>query len=244
MNPFNKSQRIEIEDGFFIAWEEMGHGPPLVLLHGVMANNRTWRHVAPILSDRYRILLPDLPGHGNSDCPDASYTLAWYAKALLAWLDELGVDTVHLCGHSFGGGVAQWMVLEDRARIDRLALVATGGLGKEVGFPLRLATFPVCGPALAPIVIRAMIRLMLTYGQKTFGKNEPEEIDILVQQMKKPGSMRAFQRTVNAVINLNGQYMQTWQRIKKLNHFHHWPRFGATTTRSFQSVMVWLPDRG
>jgi pimeloyl-ACP methyl ester carboxylesterase len=61
-------------------------------------------------------------------------------------MDAIGVTHAHVCGHSYGGGVAQWMILDDRARIDRLALVASGGLGREVMLGLRLATFPVYGP--------------------------------------------------------------------------------------------------
>jgi len=199
--------------GTSIAWEEMGEGRPLVLLHGMWDSRRTWRRVAPTLAERFRVLMPDLPGHGFSGRPDAPYTLTWYAATILAWLDALRVEQAHVCGHSYGGGVAQWMVLQDRARVERLALVSSGGLGKRVGLGLRLASFPVGGPLIAPAVLRLGTRWMLQAAPGTFGHNEPEEIDRFVRMTRIPGSGRAFCRTVRGVINPLGQHVQTWQRI-------------------------------
>src|ERR1035438_4849589 len=61
------------------------------------------------------------------------------------WLEAAGVETCDLAGHSFGGGVAQAMLLECPERIRRLALIASGGLGREVGWLLRLASLPRVG---------------------------------------------------------------------------------------------------
>src|SRR6185437_16400164 len=124
--------RTAVVDGISLAWTEVGRGDPLVLLHGIGDSHRTWRRVAPRLAEHYRVLLLDLPGHGLSARPDAPYTLDWYADMVHGWLDAVGVDRTPIVGHSFGGGVAQWMVLSRRARIDRLALVAPGGLGRSV----------------------------------------------------------------------------------------------------------------
>jgi pimeloyl-ACP methyl ester carboxylesterase len=77
--------------GTSMAWGEMGTGEPLVLLHGMWDSHRTWRRAAPLLAERFRVLMPDLPGHGLSGRPDAPYTLTWYAQTLLAWMDAIGV---------------------------------------------------------------------------------------------------------------------------------------------------------
>ena len=199
--------------GTSIAWGEMGSGEPLVLLHGMWDSHRTWRRAAPLLAERFRVLMPDMPGHGVSGRPDAPYTLTWYAQTLLAWMDAIGVAHAHVCGHSYGGGVAQWMILDDRARIDRLALVASGGLGREVMLGLRLATVPVCGPLIAPLAMRLGTPVMMRVAKGTFGHNEPEEISRFTRMTRIPGTARAFRRTVRGVINPLGQYMQTWQRI-------------------------------
>jgi pimeloyl-ACP methyl ester carboxylesterase len=129
----------------------------LVLIHGFQQSHRTWRRVAPLLAEEFRLLMPDLPGHGLSGRPDAPYTLTWYAKTVVAWMDAIGVRRAHVCGHSFGGGIAQWMLLDHRTRVSRLALVAPGGLGAEVGIGLA-RDFPVLGRALSPFVIRHVLR--------------------------------------------------------------------------------------
>src|SRR4051794_6807641 len=75
-----------------IAWGELGQGEPLILLHGLGDSHRTWRRVAPQLSSRFRLLMPDLPGHGLSGRPDAPYTLEWYAETMARWMDDIGVS--------------------------------------------------------------------------------------------------------------------------------------------------------
>jgi pimeloyl-ACP methyl ester carboxylesterase len=105
-----------------LAWYELGSGPPLVLLHGLADSHRTWRAVAPRLASRFHVFMLDLPGHGFSARPDAPYTLPWYADTVVRWMDAIGLDRAHVCGHSYGGGIAQWMLLENRDRIDRLGL--------------------------------------------------------------------------------------------------------------------------
>jgi pimeloyl-ACP methyl ester carboxylesterase len=123
-------------------WAEAGTGRPLVLLHGLCDSHRTWFPVAPALARSRRVLMLDLAGHGESSRPNASYSLEWHATLVAAWLEKLGLEEVDLVGHSYGGGVAQWMLLEHRKRIRRLALEASGGLGREVGPSLRWASFP------------------------------------------------------------------------------------------------------
>ena len=195
-----------------ITWGELGDGEPLVLLHGIMDSHRAWRRVAPLLAQRFRLLMPDLPGHGCSGRPDAPYTLTWYADVIAAWMEAVGIERAHVCGHSYGGGVAQWMVLEQRARIDRLALVSAGGLGRGVAPIMRFATFPVLGPLLTPSVIRVALPALVRLTPAMFGYMEPEEQERYLAMRRIPGSDLAFKRTVGGVINFFGQYMQTVQR--------------------------------
>ncbi len=202
--------------GTSIAWCEMGAGDPLVLIHGFQQSHRSWRRVAPLLAADFRVLLPDLPGHGLSDRPDAPYTLTWYARTLAAWMETIGVDRAHLCGHSFGGGIAQWMLLEQREKMVRLALVAPGGLGREVGMGLRFATLPGLGRTLTPLVIRHVLPFAMRHAGAAFGDPEPEEIHHAAAMNRVPGTDRAFARSVAGVINLSGQHVQTMDRIREV----------------------------
>lgn len=200
-------------EGTTITWGEMGSGPPLVLIHGIQDSHRAWRRSAPFLARQFRVLMPDLPGHGFSGRPDAPYTLTWYAQMMAAWMGEIGVEQAHLCGHSFGGGVAQWMVLDQRRRIDRLALVSAGGLGREVAVGMRFATFPVLGAKITPFVLRYLLPVVLKHSSEVFGHMEPEEQERFIRMIRIPGTDRAFQRSLEGVINFFGQYMQTIQRV-------------------------------
>lgn len=203
-------------EGTSIAWSELGSGPPLVLLHGLADSRRTWRRVAPLLARGFRVLMPDLPGHGWSGRPDASYTLGWYARMVAGWMDAIGLERAHVCGHSFGGGVAQWMLLENRSRVHRLALAASGGLGREVSLALRLAAFPLFGPAFTPPVMWIGVRLGPRLFPEKLGHMAPEEARLLVRMRSVRGTDRAFRRTVAGVINLSGQYVQTIQRAHEV----------------------------
>jgi pimeloyl-ACP methyl ester carboxylesterase len=203
-------------DGSSMAWGELGAGPPLVLLHGVWDSHRTWRRAAPLLARHFRVLMPDLPGHGWSGRPDAPYTLSWYARMVAAWMDGIGLERAHVCGHSFGGGIAAWMLLQERSHIDRLALVAAGGLGREVGLGMRLATIPLLGPALTPLVLRFGAPLVMHFAPATFGHIEPAEAALVVSMTRLPGSVRALQRSIAGVINVFGQYQNMADRAHEV----------------------------
>lgn len=216
MDMIGKGHETKVHDTT-ITWGEMGNGDPLVLLHGILDSHRAWRRVAPLLARRFRVLMPDLPGHGYSGRPDAPYTLTWYADVIAAWMLEVGVERAHVCGHSYGGGVAQWMVLEHRERIDRLALVSAGGLGRGVAPGMRFATFPFLGPLLTPTVMHAALPVLVKLTPALFGYMEPEEQERYLAMRRIPGSDMAFKRTVGGVINFFGQYMQTIQRAGEVD---------------------------
>jgi pimeloyl-ACP methyl ester carboxylesterase len=199
-----------------MAWGELGAGPPLVLLHGILDSHRTWRRAAPLLARHFRVLMPDLPGYGWSGRPDAPYTLSWYARMVASWMGVVGLERAHVCGHSYGGGIAAWMLLQERSRIDRLALVAAGGLGREVGLGMRLATIPVIGPALTPLVMRYGVPLVLRFAPATVGHIEPAEAALAVRMARLPGSVRALERSVGGVINVFGQYLNMVDRAHEI----------------------------
>jgi len=200
-----------------LAWTELGSGPPLVLLHGLGDSHRTWRRVAPRFAAHFRVLLLDMPGHGLSDRPDAPYTLDWYAAMVLGWLDAIGVGATAVIGHSYGGGVAQWMVLAQRSRVERLALVAPGGLGRTVNFGLRVALFPVLGRLLAQPLMRPGTHAMMRIGIGAGARIEPEEIALGAERNAMPGTGRAFHRTVAGCMDLSGQRVQAWERIHEVD---------------------------
>ena len=107
------------------ALRQIGAGPPLVLLHGWPQSSYCWKPVAQRLSQRYRIIAPDLRGLGDSERtldPDA-YTKQALGADLLALLDALNVERCGLVGHDWGGAVAQEAALAAPSRFDKLVLL-------------------------------------------------------------------------------------------------------------------------
>jgi pimeloyl-ACP methyl ester carboxylesterase len=93
--------------GFTLHYQVMGHGPEVVLLHGLTGNLAFWYPtIASRLAADYRVILLDLRGHGYSGTPSTGYTTSAMATDLEILLDHLSVERAHLIGHSYGGAVA------------------------------------------------------------------------------------------------------------------------------------------
>jgi pimeloyl-ACP methyl ester carboxylesterase len=113
--------------GGLVHVEQQGAGEPLVLLHGFGESTYSWRLVMPELAARYRVIAVDLNGFGYTERPrqPASYTLDGQQRLVLAVLDRLGIASAHLMGHSYGGGLAQWIAAHHPERVRSLVLVDT-----------------------------------------------------------------------------------------------------------------------
>ena len=91
-----------------------GDGPALLLLHGTGGHLETYQKNIAALSRHFRLVIPDMIGHGYTDRPDVDYTLDDYAAHLFALLDSLGIDQAFVSGESVGGCVAAWMAGRER----------------------------------------------------------------------------------------------------------------------------------
>jgi haloacetate dehalogenase len=114
------------EARYFVA--EDGEGPPLLLLHGFPQTHRCWRAVAPRLSERHRVVTPDLRGYGASEAPPGgpcgeSYTKREVAAELVELMARLGHERFAVVGHDRGARVAYRMALDHPARVTRAALL-------------------------------------------------------------------------------------------------------------------------
>ena len=115
---------------------EVGGGLPLVMLHGGGPGASSWSNFGPALprfAADFRTLLVDQPGFGDSDKPEVVGNYFRHSAGyLLALLDELGIDRIHLLGNSLGGGTAARFALENPKRVGRLVLMGPGGLNLSV----------------------------------------------------------------------------------------------------------------
>src|ERR1700738_5467836 len=89
-----------------VAYHDEGAGEVLLLIHGMGGSSSSWRTLVPILSKKYRVIAPDLLGHGQCDKPRGDYSLGAFAVCLRDLLDALGISKGTVIGHSLGGRVA------------------------------------------------------------------------------------------------------------------------------------------
>jgi pimeloyl-ACP methyl ester carboxylesterase len=97
-------------------WDRAGSGEPLLLLHGIGSTHDDFVALRPQLDARFRVLAPDLPGHGHSGPLPCRPTIAAIADAVVADLDRMGVDEVHVLGNSIGARIALELAARGRAR--------------------------------------------------------------------------------------------------------------------------------
>jgi pimeloyl-ACP methyl ester carboxylesterase len=134
-------QEVELH-GHRVGYQAAGTGPPLVLLHGITSTSEVWRDVMPRLAERYTVIAPDMIGHGRSAKPRGDYSLGAYAAGVRDLLAVLGFERGTVVGHSLGGGIAMQFAYLFPEYVERMALISSGGLGREVHPLLRAATLP------------------------------------------------------------------------------------------------------
>lgn len=119
-----KAETFTLPDGGVLNWYEAGCGRPLVLLHGWAMSAQVFTELVELLADEFRLLVPDLPGHGSSS-PAAQNDFFSLAKNLNCWLASIEKTTAALGGWSLGGMLALEMARQNPLLVDRLLLIAT-----------------------------------------------------------------------------------------------------------------------
>src|SRR5439155_24938636 len=116
--------RAEV-NGRSIAYQRVGHGPALVLLHGFTQDSRVWRPQLEALSDQFTVIAWDAPGAGQSADPPDTFAIGDWVNVLAALLDAAGVQRAHILGLSWGGLLAQELYRRNASRVLSLVLVDT-----------------------------------------------------------------------------------------------------------------------
>src|ERR1700690_2027220 len=124
-------------DGFSLAYDRIGHGPPVLLLHGWPGDRHDWREVAPRLAEDHELIVPDLRGFGESDAhladPSEQYDAAAQARSLAGLLAEISLGPVVVAGYDVGSRVAQRLARDAPERVAALVLAPPlPGVGERV----------------------------------------------------------------------------------------------------------------
>lgn len=200
-----------------LAYYDEGSGDTVLLVHGMAGSSVTWREILPQLAKKYRVIAPDLLGHGQSAKPRTDYSLGAFAVGLRDLLDELEVDSATVVGHSLGGGIAMQFLYQHPDYCQRLVLISSGGLGSDVGWMLRLLSAPgaeLVMPLIAPsFVLRAgdSVKSWLT----SMGLRSPRGAEIWssYSSFSDAQTRESFLRTLRSVVDYRGQSVSALNRL-------------------------------
>lgn len=206
-----------------IAYRVAGTGPVLLFVHGIAGSSETWRHVMPALAERFTVLAPDLLGQGRSDKPRGDYSLGAHANILRDLLNALGHKRATVVGQSLGGGVAMQFAYQFPDRCERLVLVNSGGLGREVTFYLRLLSVPgfeAVFPFFCTPLLRNAGNLIATWLDRSGIRTTPasQEIWRSYASLADAENRRAFFRSLHDVIDFDGQAVSALNRLHRAAH--------------------------
>ena len=192
-----------------VAYRDEGTGEALLLVHGMGGSSNSWSGVIPLLAKKYRVIAPDLLGHGESDKPRGDYSVGAFAVLLRDLLDSLDVTRVTVIGHSLGGGIAMQFAHQHRQYCERIVLVSSGGFGGDVGRVLRLLSLPGSELVLPLIASRHAVlagnALRALMGSSDRFKARPS--------LSNRENRQAFLRTLRSVVDFRGQAVSSLNRL-------------------------------
>jgi pimeloyl-ACP methyl ester carboxylesterase len=216
MRPEVQTREILLH-GDRISYRIAGEGPVILLIHGIAGTAATWTAVQERLAERFTTIAPDMPGHGVSDKPVGDYSLGNLASTLRDLLVALGHERATLVGHSLGGGVAMQFSYQFPAHTERLILVSSGGLGRDVNLILRAACLPgadlflatVAGPlaAAGSSIGRALGRV----GWRP--APDLQEVASGFASLADRSTRTAFLHTLRSVVGTTGQRINATNRL-------------------------------
>ena len=210
-------QEMELH-GHRVAYRSAGSGPAIVLVHGITSTSATWERVMPYLATRFNVIAPDLIGHGQSAKPRGDYSLGAYASGVRDLMVTLGHESATFVGHSLGGGVAMQLSYQFPERCERLVLVDSGGLGRDLSLLLRAATLPlseVVLPVLASARVldagRSVGRLLGRLG--IHAGTDLAELARGHASLQDPDARAAFVHTLRTIVDPLGQRVDASDRL-------------------------------
>ena len=214
--------RVRVEElelhGHRVRYRIGGEGPAIVLIHGIAGSSSTWDAVLPQLARDHTVLAPDLLGHGESAKPRGDYSLGAYASGIRDLMVALGIERATFVGHSLGGGVAMQLAYQFPERLDRLVLVSSGGLGKEVHLMLRLVALPAAEYVM-PLLVAQPLRNAGGAVAAFLGRlglragDDLEEIAGGFASLGDVEARQAFVHTARSIIDIEGQRVSARDRL-------------------------------
>ena len=203
--------------GHEVKYRMAGSGPTILLIHWMAGSSSSWKGALPELARQHRVIAPDLLGHGESAKPMGDYSLGAHASGLRDLLTVLDIDRVTVVGQSLGGGVAMQLAYQHPEVAERLVLVGSGGLGREVNLILRLLSLPGSELVL-PIAVPRFVRdrgndVSQALARRGIRAPRVAEMWRAYASLAEPENRQAFIRTLRSVVDMGGQTVSAEDRL-------------------------------
>lgn len=200
-----------------VAYHDVGDGPAVLLIHGMAGSSSTWRELIPRLSRNYRVIAPDLIGHGASDKPRGDYSLGAFAVLLRDLLDQLGIGRATVIGQSLGGGIAMQFSYQHRDYCERVVLIGSGGLGPDLSWTLRVLSAPGAELVLPIVTPQPVLNAgnAVKNWLSSVGVKSPRASEMwsAYTSLSDPSTRHAFLRTLRSVVDYRGQAVSALNRL-------------------------------
>jgi pimeloyl-ACP methyl ester carboxylesterase len=189
--------------GARVRFRAEGHGPPVLLIHGIGACLEIWDWTFPALRERFTPIAFDYPGFGASDPLPWAFSPEGAADVITAFMDAVGLRTAFLVGSSLGGGIATMTAGLAPTRVEGLVLVAPAGFGRGLNPLLRLETAPLLGEGLAALAgVFPGLALREAFADRR--RIPPALVDVSRRYGLRRGPFQAYLRALRRSATLGG----------------------------------------
>ncbi len=191
--------------GARIRFAEAGAGAPLLLVHDYLASRVVWDDVLPRLAARFRVIVPDLPGFGESEKPAPAryrYGFEGFSESLVDLAAALGLGRISLCGHAMGGAVAITLAASHAHLVEKLVLVNPLVYPARPDSLSRIAEVPLVGPLLfKQLCGRTLFRSRFLAQPRNDHDAASRRVDHLFELFDAPAAREAAFATMRAILD-------------------------------------------
>ena len=238
-----------------VRFAELGKGPPLLLLHDVLADRSQWDDVRAPLAESHRVVIPDLPGFGESEKPEERrfrYDPGSFAEAMVDVVAAAGLGRVSVAGVGLGALVAMSMAARHPSLVAKLILVSPPLFGTRAGEALPLATVPFLGPFLVKQVVgRSLFRRHFRARVHAIHTDDKDaRVDQLCERFDSPAAREAALHTLASLADtraveasigrIGAPTLVVWGRDNKLGS----PELGRKLSRQLAKASLEIVSGG
>jgi 4,5:9,10-diseco-3-hydroxy-5,9,17-trioxoandrosta-1(10),2-diene-4-oate hydrolase len=184
-------------------WALGDQGTVVILIHGLGASADIWKHNVEAFAKQHRVYVLDLMGFGRSDKPGPSFSPLDYIRFLDDFMNILNIARASLVGQSLGGGIALHYALQFPQKVNKLVLVDSAGLGKEVIWTLRLMSLPLVGELFSHPSRRG-VEFVFKLAVRNRTLITKDFVELYYDLFSQPGFRAFFLRILRLIVNAGG----------------------------------------